>query len=173
MQPSGERLRAYFPVDSVSDLRKGFTPVCFTEGEKKALALDQRGFTAVGLGGVWCGTQPTADGGHELIPDLATIPWSGRTVYIVFDWDPKESTRAEVAAAGRRLAAALRAAGAAEVYVVHLPPGPDGTKQGIDDFLVSRGLPLPQRPRHRGPGDGRPPEARRPRGSDANWINKR
>jgi putative DNA primase/helicase len=39
--------------------------------------------------------------------------------------------------AARRLATALRKAGAKEVYGVDLPPGPDGAKQGVDDYLVA------------------------------------
>jgi hypothetical protein len=75
--------------------------------------------------------------GPEVIPDLAAIPWAGRVVYIVFDWDPKEETRQDTKAAAKRLTMALRAAGAKKVYVIDLPPGPDGAKQGVDDFLAA------------------------------------
>jgi putative DNA primase/helicase len=135
-QPLGEPLRAYFPDASLPLLRDGESPVFITEGEKKALALSQLGLAAIGLGGVWCWKKKGTD---ELIDDLATFPWAGRVVYIVFDWDPKPSTRLQTASAARRLARALRKAGAKEVYVVELPPGPDGAKQGVDDFLVAHG----------------------------------
>src|SRR5262249_3371981 len=56
---------------------------------------------------------------------------------VVFDYDEKATTRREADCARRRLAKALKAAGASEVYNVALPPGPNGVKQGVDDFLVA------------------------------------
>ena len=138
LQERGTPRRAYFPVGSLPLLRDGTSPVYITEGEKKALALSQLGLAAVGIGGIWCGTQD-ADGGHELIPDLTAILWSDRVVYVVFDYDEKEVTRRDADAARRRLARVLMAAGAGEVYNIQLPPGPDGAKQGVDDFLVAHG----------------------------------
>ncbi|MGD0897713.1 MAG: DUF3854 domain-containing protein, partial [Thermoguttaceae bacterium] len=135
-QPKGSPLRAYFPAASLTKLRDGTNPVFFTEGEKKAIALSQIGLAAVGIGGVWCGCKKGTD---ELIDDLAAIDWSGRDAYIVFDYEAKAKTRRDVDSAGRRLAKALRAAGAREVYGVDLPPGPNGGRQGVDDFLVAHG----------------------------------
>jgi putative DNA primase/helicase len=135
-QPVGESSRAYFPVASLAKIRDGQSSVCITEGEKKALALAQLDIAAVGLGGVWCWKKRGTD---ELIDDLASVPWHGRVAYIVYDYDPKPTTRRQVALAARRLARALRGAGVKEVYIVELPPGPDGAKQGADDFLVANG----------------------------------
>jgi hypothetical protein len=118
----------------LAGLRDGKSPVYVTEGEKKALALSQLGLAAVGIGGVWCGCKKDTE---ELISDLTEIRWTGRTVYIVFDFDAKETTRNVVAAAARRLERALRSAGAGRVYAVELPPGPDGGKQGVDDYLFT------------------------------------
>jgi hypothetical protein len=136
VQPKGSPLRAYFPVGSLPKLRDGRSAVYITEGEKKALALAQLGLAAVGLGGVWCGCKK---GAGELIDDLAAVPWKGRAVYVASDFDPKAETRRHVDSARRRLARALRKAGAKEVYSVELPPGPGGAKQGADDFLVAHG----------------------------------
>ncbi|HYT87498.1 MAG TPA: DUF3854 domain-containing protein [Gemmataceae bacterium] len=135
-QPQGTPLRAYFPVASLENLRDGEIPVYVTEGEKKALALSQLGVAAVGIGGIWCGCKK---GTEELIADLAAIPWTDRVVYVVFDYDAKATTRRDSEAARNRLARALKAASAHEVYNVELPPGPDGTKQGVDDFLKANG----------------------------------
>jgi len=66
------------------------------------------------------------------------IDWN-RLVYIVFDYDEKPGTRRDADFARRRLAKELRAAGATEVYSVDLPPSPNGSKQGVDDFLVAHG----------------------------------
>lgn len=135
-QPVGEPSRAYYPKASLRKLRDGESPAYLTEGEKKALALSQLGLAAVGIGGVWCWKKKGTD---ELIDGLADIPWSGRTVYVVFDYDKKPETRQQTASAARRLARALRKAGAKEVYLVVLPPGPDEAKQGVDDFLIAHG----------------------------------
>jgi putative DNA primase/helicase len=137
-QPRGEPSHAYVPVSSAPLLRDGDEPTYLTEGEKKAAAIAQIGRAAIGLGGVWCGCKKDTE---ELIPDLAAINWTGRVVYIVFDFDEKATTRRSIAAAGRRLARALKAAGAKEVYWVELPPGPGEAKQGVDDFIVSQGEP--------------------------------
>jgi hypothetical protein len=133
-QPKGAPLRAYFPAASLPLIRDGETQILITEGEWKALALAQLGLAAIGIGGVDCWGK---DG--ELIADLAAIDWTGRDVGIVFDYDPKPETRRNVASAMRRLAKALRAAGAKAVYNIDLPPGPDGGKQGVDDFLCAAG----------------------------------
>lgn len=134
--PVGEPPRAYYPFSSLAKLRDGRSPVFITEGEKKALALSQLGLAAVGIGGIWCGCKKDTE---ELINDLAVIPWKGRTACLVFDWDPKESTRQNAQAAKRRLTRPLRKAGVGPVLDVQLPAGPDGAKQGADDFIVAHG----------------------------------
>ncbi len=136
IQPRGTPQHAYFPAGSTAKLRDGETPVFITEGEKKALALSQLGLASVGLGGIWCGCKK---GSTDLIDDLAAIPWKDRVVYVVFDYDEKATTRRDSEAARTRLARALKAAGAGEVYHVELPPGPGGRKQGVDDLLVNHG----------------------------------
>lgn len=137
-QDKGTGKRAYFPAGSVGRLRAGADDVYVTEGEKKALALDQIGLAAVGLGGVWNGTEE--DGaGWRLIADLRGLPWAGRRVFVCFDYDAKERTRRDVGAARRRLAKAFYAAGAREVLAVELPPGPGETKQGVDDYIARHG----------------------------------
>jgi hypothetical protein len=136
VQAKGSPMRAYFPVASLENLQDGESPVYITEGEKKALALSQLGIAAVGIAGIWCGCKK---GSEELIGDLVTIPWTDRVVYIVFYFDTKETTRQKADAASKRLARALRTAGAGEVYNVQLPPGLNGAKQGVDDFLVASG----------------------------------
>ena len=134
--PVGAPLRAFIPKSSRAKLRDGESEIHLTEGEKKALCLDQHGYCAIGISGVWCWKKK---GGDELIDDLAAIPWKGRIAYITFDYDKKSKTRQNVGLAAKRLARALRKAGAKEVYIVELPPRSDGDKQGVDDFLVAHG----------------------------------
>ena len=133
-QPVNEPCRAYYPAACVAKLRDGETTVYVTEGEKKALALSQLGLSVVGIGGVYAWKQK---GTNDLISDLAAIIRPEQIIYVAFDYDPKPETRRYVAGAARRLARALRKAGAKEVYEVELPPGADGSKQGVDDFLVA------------------------------------
>ena len=92
--PVGEPNRAYFTPGAVAAIANSVGTLILTEGEKKALALDQRGFPAVGLSGVWSWQQKRqrdADGKgigpRLLIPDLAAIDWSDREVAIIFDSD--------------------------------------------------------------------------------------
>jgi hypothetical protein len=128
--------RAYIPPRTYRLIREGTDSIYITEGEKKTLALAQLGLPAIGLGGVWSFKTKDDDG---LIPDLAEIDWEFTTVYVVYDYDPKETTRRHVDVARRRLATLLKEAGAEEVYNVALPPATDGDKQGVDDFLVAHG----------------------------------
>jgi hypothetical protein len=140
LQPKGSPLRAYFPVASLKKLRDRTSPIYITEGEKKALALSQLDLAAVGIGGIWCGCKKDTE---QLIDDIATLPLKDRVVYVVFDHDAKASTRHEADFARTRLARALKAKGAGEVYNVELPEGrgPEGeqVKLGVDDFLVIYG----------------------------------
>jgi hypothetical protein len=134
--PKDTPLRAYFALPTLDQLRDGQSDICVTEGEKKSLALSQLGYAAIGLGGVY-GWK--VQGKEELLPDLLAVPWAGRRAIIVFDWDPKPQTRHYVDQAAVRLAKLLRTAGAREVLRVELPPGPNGAKQGVDDFVVAHG----------------------------------
>jgi putative DNA primase/helicase len=134
--PLGESCRAYYPPGSLAKLLDGKSDVYITEGQKKALALSQLGFAAVGIAGAWNWKKPKTD---FLIDGLLDVTWMGRNVYVVFDFDEKEKARWHVDLSRRRLAKALREAGAKEVFSVALSPGPGGAKQGVDDFLVANG----------------------------------
>src|SRR5262249_13790793 len=80
-------------------------------------------------------------GERKLIPDLAAIPWQGRTVFICFDSDA--ATNNMVCSAERHLADALSRQGASG-RIVRLPqgePAAAGTpaKVGLDDYLIAHG----------------------------------
>jgi hypothetical protein len=124
-QPFRSPVRAYFPAMSLVKLNDGQSPIYVTEGEKKALALSQLGLAVIGLGGVCNWNKPKTT---ELLDDLAGIAWSGRIVYIVFDYDEKPTAKRNVEIQKRKLAKALRAAGAKEVLSVNLPPGTKGVE---------------------------------------------
>ncbi len=128
----------YIPK-SVGLLRKDSSqPVLITEGEKKALALTQAGFPAIGLPGVHMFADPgsrQAAGSKPLHPMLRRWTWRGREVHVCFDSD--RTTKEGVALACERLSAALTREGAA-VRVVEVPRLPGMAKTGADDFLVAR-----------------------------------
>ena len=144
--PYGEGNRAYFPPGTLAALNDPTVPLLITEGEKKAAKADQEGFPTISISGVWNwqkkrlrNAEGAAEGSRELIDDLASIPWQGRLVYIVFDYD--EPPNPDVLRAAWHLARALTERGAV-VKIVTLPAGPndtDGkpTKCGLDDFFVA------------------------------------
>lgn len=105
-----------------------------TEGELKAIAACRAGFPTLGLGGVdmWRATKR----GVPFLPELEAIAWSGRRAFVVFDSDLERNPA--VARALAKLCAELTARGAAPA-TVRLPPGENGAKTGLDDFLVAGG----------------------------------
>jgi len=135
-QPAGSGVRAYFPrvpdLDWAALLADVQQPLIITEGEKKALAATCAGFITIGLGGVFNYLTEGA-----LIPELAAIPWKGRDVFIIFDSDA--GANPNIQAAEARLVDELMRERGARVYIVRLPPRADGSKCGIDDFLIEQG----------------------------------
>jgi hypothetical protein len=109
-------------------------PLVFTEGWKKARALASHGVAVVGLSGVWNFAGQTPDGHSAPLEDFRHIPLKGRHVLIVFDSDV--STNLNVRAARERLRDLLKGHGA-RVQYVDLPPLPDGSKCGADDYLLT------------------------------------
>ncbi len=143
--PLGGTSRIYIPSGTRSALQDASIPLLITEGEKKTLCADQNGLPCIGLAGVWCFAVKRNDvdirgkkiGPRELIPDLDSILWAGRTVTIAFDSDA--STKIEVQWACWHLSELLREQGAT-ILIAAIPSEPDDGKNGIDDFIVRRGL---------------------------------
>jgi putative DNA primase/helicase len=140
--PRRQGNQAYFPPRTRPAVADPAIPLLVTEGEKKAAKADQEGFPCVGLAGVWNWTggnnKDDPEAVKNLIPSMAGVAWQGRPVFIAFDCDPesKPDTRRNVAYAEWHLAETLTARGAV-VKMVRLPPGPNGAKCGLDDFLVA------------------------------------
>jgi hypothetical protein len=149
-QPRGLPIQAYFPpgTGKQSILADPKVNLGFTEGEKKALAVDQSGLPCIGLTGVWnFQKRRTQDGEGKksgprlLLDDLQTIVWPKRIVWICFDTDPRRNPSVNQAKA--ELACVLSELGVI-VVMVDLPAGPRGGdgqpgKMGIDDFIVAHG----------------------------------
>ena len=64
------------------------------------------------------------------------MAWNGRDVYLVPDSDL--ATNVSVVDATWELGWQLCRRGAG-LHIVELPPGDDGSKRGLDDFLVAEG----------------------------------
>jgi hypothetical protein len=104
-----------------------------TEGEKKVDAGVSRGVLMVGQLGVFNGQR---DKGAALIDDWYELPLDGEEYSICYDSDIETNENVQIAA--DRLARLLEAEGA-KVFITLLPPAPDGSKQGLDDFLANGG----------------------------------
>lgn len=105
-----------------------------TEGELKAATTVKHGIPCIGLGGVF--NFASKRYGLEWIPSLDRVVWKGRKVYIAFDSDADKNPMVRLAET--RLALLLKAR-EAEVHVLRLPAQADGTKAGLDDYLIEHG----------------------------------
>lgn len=136
-QPGGSGVRAYFPVAAGvawSEIAKDSKQaLLITEGEAKALATTLAGFATIGLGGVF---NYLLDG--ELLPELAVFKWHARDVFIVFDSDAASNPNIQYAEA--RLVDELMRKRGARVFLVRIPPNQDGSKCGLDDFILANGI---------------------------------
>jgi putative DNA primase/helicase len=133
LSPCGAAVRAYIPPMLNGELADTDKPLVVTEGEKKTLCAVQNGFACIGVSGVDCWHPKKSS---SLLPDLERVEWKGRRVFIAFDSDAANNPN--VKDNENLLADALTRRGAV-VKVARLPPGPDGAKVGLDDYLVAHG----------------------------------
>lgn len=117
------------------EARYGEGPLLITEGAKTGDAATSRGVCTVVLAGVWMWCVPKVKP-YRLKPCFDHIRLEGREVLVAFDSDCMSKAGVQEALAA--LVAALEARGAA-VKVIYLPDAPDGSKQGIDDYLSAGG----------------------------------
>lgn len=133
-QPRASGMHAYFaPIVDWQDILNDPTQaLVVTEGEKKSLAGVLADFPVVGLGGVF----NWGEYGGELLPELETIQWKGRDVYICFDSDAVLNPN--ILAAEARLVDELQRKRGATCYLVRIPQSGD-SKSGLDDYLLQHG----------------------------------
>jgi Domain of unknown function (DUF3854) len=170
---SGRPSRLYIPPAAVPGLLDPKALLIVTEGEKKAIALNQHGFLAVAVAGVWNllkkleGVEKgKAFEDYEFRwPD--GVPLAGRRVVLLFDSDTR--TKGNLPLAVKYIRQHLSARGA-DVRVARLPDGPGGDKLGADDYLLAHGadalravIEAAEDPAARKPPakDGKPPKAER------------
>jgi Domain of unknown function (DUF3854)/Family of unknown function (DUF5906) len=125
---------AYFPpnVDWPSIVDDADTTLIITEGELKAAKACREGYPTIGLGGVW--NFRSSSLGLSFLPCLEAFNWVKRRVYIVFDSDI--IVKSGVQDALNSLAEELMLRGALP-FIVLVPEGHDGQKQGLDDWCVN------------------------------------
>jgi Domain of unknown function (DUF3854) len=119
----------------LEEARHGDGPLLITEGGKTGDAATSRGIPTVVLAGVWMWCEPKVRP-YRLKACFDHMGLEGREVFVAFDSDCMSKAGVQEALAA--LVAALKDRGAV-VEVIYLPDAADGSKQGIDDYLVAGG----------------------------------
>jgi hypothetical protein len=132
--PKGSAMVIDVPPTVRDRLADPAVPLLITEGVRKADSAVSHGLMCLALLGVWNWRGTNPQGGKTVLPDFEQIAWNGRDVRLCFDSD--FATNPHVRAALARLIALLRSRGA-QVQVIVLPEGEDGTKTGLDDYLAA------------------------------------
>ncbi|MDY7013797.1 MAG: plasmid replication protein, CyRepA1 family [Cyanobacteriota bacterium] len=138
---NGVRMPSYqIPIDPETGEALGFwewvqqTPkisITLTEGGKKAAFLLSRGWVAIALPGIYCGT--IRDGNTwRLHPDLVPVAREKRNFYILFDYEPRADKARHIVRAALRLGKAIEVEGPS-CRIASLP----GPEKGIDDWGVA------------------------------------
>lgn len=133
--PKGVGPRVDVPPVCLPMLKDVTKPVIITEGIKKgdslATHMASRGYCILDFpNGVWGFKSP--DG---ILADLDYIKWENRDVFIVYDSDV---VKKEIGKSMARLSKVLSNR-KATVSPIPLAPGPNGEKQGVDDFFAQGG----------------------------------
>lgn len=132
----GHRNRLDVPPTCRADLGNPRKPLWIAEGAIKPDYLASRGACAVGTAGVtgWRGTNE--QGGKNALACFDSVALNDRAVYICSDSDIKHN--ANVAKQAHDLRRFLESKRARVLFVL-IPDGPNGEKQGPDDFLNAGG----------------------------------
>lgn len=131
--PTGCKMALDSPPRCHADLGNPNIPLFETEGQKKGDALASYGLCALSLIGVWNWRGTNEHGGKTVLPEWEDVALNGRKDYMIFDSDIIE--KREVYDALVRHRDWLKKRGA-DVWIIHLPPGPNGEKVGVDDWFA-------------------------------------
>jgi len=134
--PAGCQNRLDVPPRVRSVLGNPKVPIWITEGSKKADSAVSQGLHCLALIGVWNYRGKNTEGGSTVLGDFEQVAWNGREVNIAFDSDAV--SKPAVRAAEKRLAGLLKSR-KARVRIVRIPPGQNGEKVGLDDYLAAGG----------------------------------
>jgi DNA-binding MarR family transcriptional regulator len=123
-------------LDAHPDMRdiiqEGLDDMFITEGVKTGDSTNSRGVPTLILAGVWGWVKK----GGDPLPCWDHVRLDGRRVFVAFDSDAM--SKLEVQGALIALSEFLQSRGS-EVWITYLPDAPDGSKQGLDDFLAAGG----------------------------------
>ena len=136
-QPAGSPPEVYWAPFTRWDMivADANVPLIVTEGEKKSALATKLGTPCIGLGGVWSFRSKSL--GVRLLPELRSVTWENRQVFIAYDSDAVLNK--DVCMAEGALAEELTRQGA-QVKLIRLPELVEGEKCGLDDYLVSEGM---------------------------------
>lgn len=133
LSPKNSVNRLYIPASLSMMARQNVkVPIVITEGEKKAIAAAKHEIICIGVAGVTAWKDR-----NGVIKDFDYLYLKNRRVFICFDSDA--SVNPNVKAAELALAKELRRKGAV-VEAIRIPPGEDGKKQGLDDYLLTHSV---------------------------------
>lgn len=132
--PLGARMALDVPPPARRWVQDPKRPLIVTEGIRKADSAVSRDLACIALLGVWNWRGTNEHGGLTALADWEAIALKHRGVYIAFDSDVMR--KPGVHAALIRLKPFLEGRGA-DVALIYLPSGNDGSKVGLDDFLVA------------------------------------
>jgi len=139
IQPAQTPNHLYIPpvCDWATVLEDSSQTIAITEGEKKTIALCERGIPTVGLGGV--SSLGNKKRGQQVIPELKQLCSGGRSILVIFDIDEGFTTmKPEVARAAFVLCNVILEYGGVP-KIVTLPS--DGSKKcAVDDWLRTHEL---------------------------------
>jgi len=132
-QPKGSPVFAYFAatIDWANICSDATQTMVITEGEVKGLCGCAHGIPTIALGGV-----DSFVNNRAFLPELEAVVWEGRRVILAFDSDVTH--KLGVQAAERRLTGELRKRGA-RIHLARIPMADDGSKQGLDDLIATKG----------------------------------
>jgi P4 family phage/plasmid primase-like protien len=133
----------YFPRGTHERLRNKPPFIFVTEGEKKALALHQLGFSAISINGVWGGQEPKSSPdsrtrrlNRQIRGLLDELPEHCRTIISIFDSDAVDNAHIRLA---EETFGKLCSLNGYKFGHIRLDSGPNGEKVGVDDFLFAGG----------------------------------
>jgi len=115
----------------IGDPKRG---LLLTEGVRKADSGVSHGICCVDILGVWNWRGANEHGGKVALADFEAVALNDRPAFIVFDSDVM--TKSGVHASLVRFKPFLESRHA-RVELIYLPPGEDGAKVGLDDFLAA------------------------------------
>lgn len=134
--PKGSRTILDVPAGAQPALRDPSKPLGITEGSRKADSAVSRGHCCVSVAGVWNWKGKNEKGGLTTLADWDSVALNQRFVYLAFDSDV--TGKPSVGKALERFRRFLENK-TAVVFVLRVPPGPNGQKQGLDDYLAGGG----------------------------------